>query len=177
MWAEFLFLNKKNVICVIFSRQHNSPEVFNHILVRKLKNLGRCIVTMGDFNIDPLKCTWSSYSINFLASKLFSNSCSRQSNTCPLYLRLLPSLITSSLIIINPDQVLASENITSDKSEHFTQLCVSMRDRTKIKKTQVRDFSRLSTLTLFFLIWNGMHSFLVNRMEWTIYYLPFIRQV
>ena len=175
MWAEFLFLNNKNVICVIFSRQHNSPEVFNHILVKKLKNLGRCIVTMGDFNIDPLKGTWSSYSINFLASKLFSNSCSRQSNTCPLYLRLLPSLITSSLI--NPDQVVASENITSDKSEHFTQLCVSMRDRTKIKKTQVRDFSRLSTLTLFFLIWNGMHSFLVNRMEWTIYYLPFIRQV
>ena len=26
---------------------------FNHISVRKLKNVAKCIVTMGDFNIDP----------------------------------------------------------------------------------------------------------------------------
>ena len=133
MWAEFLFLNKKNVICVIFSKQHSSPEVFDHVSVRKLKNLGKCFVTTGDFNIEPLKCTWSSCSIKFLASKTFSHSHNRQSNTCPFYLRPLPSLITSSLI--NPDQAVASENITSDKSDPFTQLCVSLRNRTKIKKT------------------------------------------
>ena len=28
LWAEFSFENKKNVICGIFYRQHNSPEIF-----------------------------------------------------------------------------------------------------------------------------------------------------
>ena len=28
LWTEFSFVNKKNVICGIFYRQHNSPEIF-----------------------------------------------------------------------------------------------------------------------------------------------------
>ena len=81
---------------------------FNHISVRKLKNVEKCIVTMGYFNIDPC-CSLIPTIENPITNR-------------PLYLRPLPSLTTSSLI--NPNQVVASENIISDKSAHFTQFCI-----------------------------------------------------
>lgn len=39
LWAEITFENKKNVICGILYRQHNSPERFNCISTSVLKNL------------------------------------------------------------------------------------------------------------------------------------------
>ena len=40
LWAEFSFVNKKNVICGIFYRQHKTHlKSFNHVLMRLLKNL------------------------------------------------------------------------------------------------------------------------------------------
>jgi len=79
LWAEFPFENKKNVICGICYRQHNSPEIFQSSFdetIEKLASSGKHIVIMGDFNIDLLKCASSSYSHDFFdfPSKLFSRS-------------------------------------------------------------------------------------------------------
>ena len=57
-------MNKKNVICGIFYRQHNSPEIFQSYFdetIEKLASSGKHIVIMGNFNIDLLKCASSSY--------------------------------------------------------------------------------------------------------------------
>ena len=91
LWTEFSFVNKKNVICGIFYRQHNSPEIFQSYFdetIEKRASSGKHIVIMGDFNIDLLNCASSSYSHDFLSSlqKLFSVSLNRQTNTCSLYL-------------------------------------------------------------------------------------------
>ena len=64
LWTEFSFVNKKNVICGIFYRQHNSPEIFQSYFdetIEKLASSGKHIVIVGDFNTDLLKCASSSY--------------------------------------------------------------------------------------------------------------------
>ena len=52
LWAKFSFVNKKNVICGIFHRQHNSPEIFQSYFdetIEKLASSGKHIVIMGDY--------------------------------------------------------------------------------------------------------------------------------
>ena len=71
LWTELSFANKKNAICGIFYRQHNSPEIFQSYFdqtIEKFASSGKNIVIMGDFNIDLLKCASSSYSHDFLSS-------------------------------------------------------------------------------------------------------------
>ena len=79
LWAEITFENKKNVICRILYRQHNSPERFQLYFdecIEKFTPSGKDIVIMGDFNIDLLKCELSNHSHDFLCpSKLLSHSC------------------------------------------------------------------------------------------------------
>ena len=50
LWPEFSIVNKKNVICGIFYRQHNSPEIFQSYFyetIEKLGTSGKHIVIMG----------------------------------------------------------------------------------------------------------------------------------
>jgi len=147
LWAEFPFENKKNVICGIFYRQHNSPEIFQSYFdetIEKFASSGKCIVIMGDFNIDLLKCASSLYSHDFLTSL---QSCflvptiDKPTRVCSTSATLI-----DNIFINNPDQVVASGNIISDISDHFLQFCIlkSMRDKIKIRKFNVRDFSTSS---------------------------------
>ena len=120
---------------------------FNHILMRLLEKLassGKHIVIMGDFNIDLLKCASSSYSHEFLSSL---QSCFLfPSIDKPTRVRCTSATLTDNIFINNPDQVVACGNIISDISDHFSQFCIlkSIRDKIKIKKSKVRDFSRFS---------------------------------
>ena len=147
LWAEFSFEKKKNVICGIFCRQHNSPEIFQSYFdetIEKLASSGKHIVIMGDFNIDLLKCASSSYSHDFLTSL---QSCSLVPTIDkPTRVRSTSATLIDNIFINNPDQVVVSGNIISDISDHFSQFCIlkSMRDKIQIKKTKVRDFSRFS---------------------------------
>ena len=142
LWAEFSFEKKKNVICGIFYRQHNSPEIFQSYFdetIEKLASSGKHNVIMGDFNIDLLKCASSSYSHDFLTSL---QSCS----LVPTRVRSTSATLIDNIFINNPDQVVVSGNIISAISDHFSQFCIlkSMRDKIQIKKTKVKDFSRFS---------------------------------
>ena len=145
LWAEFSFEKKKNVICGIFYRQHNSPEIFQSYFdetIEKRASSGKHIVIMGDFNIDLLKCASSSYSHDFLTSL---QSCSLVPTIDkPTRVRSTSATLIDNIFINNPDQVVVSGNIISDISDHFSQFCIlkSMRDKIQIKKTKVRDFSR-----------------------------------
>ena len=147
LWAEFSFENKKNVICGIFYRQHNSPEVFQSYFdetIEKFASSGKHIVIMGDFNIDLLKCASSSYSHDFLTSL---QSCFLfPTIDKPTRVRSTSATLIDNIFINNPDQIVASGNIISDISDHFSQFCIlkSMRDKVKKNKSKVRDFSRFS---------------------------------
>ena len=116
-------MNKKNVICGIFYRQHNSPEIFQSYFdetIEKLASSGKHIVIMGDFNIDLLKCASSSYSHDFLSSL---QSCFLfPSIDKPTRVRSTSATLIDNIFINNPDQVVACGNIISDISDHFLQI-------------------------------------------------------
>ena len=139
LWTEFSFVNKKNVICGIFYRRHNSPEIFQSYFeetIERLASSGKHIVIMGDFNIDLLKWASSSYSHEFLSSL---QSCFLfPSIDKPTRVRSTSATLIDNIFINNPDQVVACGNIISDISDHFSQFCIlkSIRDKLKIKKVE-----------------------------------------
>jgi len=68
LWIEIIFDPKKNTVCGIFDRQHNSPESFQIYFdeaVEKYILNGRPFYVMGDFNIDLRKSQSSSISQRF----------------------------------------------------------------------------------------------------------------
>ena len=102
LWAEITFENKKNVICGILYRQHNSPERFQLYFdesIEKFTSSGKDIVIMGDFNIDLLKCESSNYCHDFLSSLQVVISLLQLTNQ-HVYALLLPPLLTIFLLII-----------------------------------------------------------------------------
>ena len=163
LWAKFSFVNKKNVICGIFYRQHNSPEIFQSYFdetIEKLASSGKHIVIMGDFNIDLLKCASSSYSHDFLSSLqrcfLFPTI------DKPTRVRFTSATLIDNIFINNPDHVVACGNIISHIRAHISQFCIvkSIRDKIKIKRRKCGTFldSLRTVLTLISLMWTGMHS-------------------
>ena len=71
LWIEISLAKKKNVICGIIYRQHNSPERFQQCFdesIEKYTALDKEICILGDFNIDLLKAQSSNYSQEFLMS-------------------------------------------------------------------------------------------------------------
>ena len=79
LWIEISIVKKKNVICGIIYRQHNSPERFQQNFdesIEKHTALDKEICILGEFNIDLLKAQSSNYSQDFfnVSSKLLSYS-------------------------------------------------------------------------------------------------------
>jgi exonuclease III len=65
VWIEILFERRKNIICGIIYRQHNSPDRFKlyfEEILEKFVSFGKPIIIMGDFNIDLMKCETCNYS-------------------------------------------------------------------------------------------------------------------
>ena len=71
LWIELSFASKKNIICGIIYRQHNSPECFLEYFKQTLEKFistGKNVCVMGDFNLCLLKSEVSEFSHNFLLS-------------------------------------------------------------------------------------------------------------
>ena len=120
LWAEITFENKKNVICGILCRQHNSPERFQLYfdeIIEKFASSGKDIVIMSDFNIDLLKCESSKYSHDFLSSL---QSYLTPANEKPTRVRSTSATLIDNIFINNPDKVVACGNLNSDISDHFS---------------------------------------------------------
>ena len=108
LWIQISFVNKKNIICGILYRQHNSPERFQQYFdetIEKFVSSGKHVVIMGDFNIDLLKCHTSSYSHDFLSSL---QSCylipaiDKPTRVCQTSATLIDNIFLN-----NPDQVVS----------------------------------------------------------------------
>ena len=73
LWTEVLFSGKKNIVCGIIYRQHNSPEVFQNYFentIDKFVSSGKLVFLLGDINVDLLKSARCHYSHDFLLSLL-----------------------------------------------------------------------------------------------------------
>ena len=54
LWIEIFFVKRKNVICGVLYRQHNSPESFLKYLeetIDKFASTGKNLCLLGDFNL------------------------------------------------------------------------------------------------------------------------------
>ena len=69
LWIEISFVKKKNVICGVLYRQHNSPESFLKYLeetIDKFTSTGKNLCLLGDFNLCLQKIETCNYSRDFL---------------------------------------------------------------------------------------------------------------
>ena len=152
LWIEIDIPKKRNIICSVIYRQHNLPEAFQTYFEQKLEyytSKGKHVVIMGDFNIDLLKIDQCNYAHNFMLSL---QSCSMiPSIDKPTRVHRNSSTLIDNIFINNPDNILASGNIISDVSDHFSQFCIlnSIASvRQNIFKHKYRDYSQFSE-TLF----------------------------
>ena len=132
IWIEISFVNHKNIVCGIIYRQHNSPDYFQSYfeeVIEKMVSDDKTVYIMGDFNIDLLKCEKSKISQDFLLSLQSCYLIPTVDKPTSVY-RASATLI-DNIFVNNPDKLLASGNIISDISDHFSQFCIttSARDR------------------------------------------------
>ena len=144
LWVELSFASKKNIICGIIHRQHNSPERFLDYFEQTLEKFistGKNVCVTGDFNLCLLKSEVSEFSHNFLLSL---QSCYLiPTIDKPSRVRGNSASLIDNIFVNNPECVSVSGNIISDVSDHFWQFCIfrSARDRIKPTKRKMRDFT------------------------------------
>ena len=134
---------RKFQFCVIILGNPSKPRkhtVINSTL-RSVVSGDKDVYIMGDFNIDLLKCESSQISQNFLLSL---QSC-YLTPTVDKPTRVHRS--SATLIVNNPDQLLASGNIISDISDHFSQFCITTSAKDKLQQGMTMQFLYLSKLT------------------------------
>ena len=148
LWVEISFVDHKNIICGIIYRQHNSPDDFLTYLDRTIEKLvsdDKDVYIMGDFNIDLLKCETSQVSQDVLLSL---RSCYLIPTVDkPTRLHRTSATLIDNIFVNNPDKLLASGNIISDISDHFSQFCITTSAKDKfrqVKNVKIRDYSRFS---------------------------------
>ena len=133
---------RKFQFCVIILGNPSKPQkhtVINSTL-RSVVSGDKDVYIMGDFN-DLLKCESSQVSQDFLLSL---QSC-----------YLIPTVdkptrvhrSSATLIVNNPNQLLASGNIISDISDHFSQFCIKTSAKDKLQQGMTMQFLYLSKLT------------------------------
>lgn len=147
LWIEIYFTDKKNIVCGIIYRQHNSPEQFQHYFentIEKVISSGKPVCLLGDTNIDLIKSEHCHYAHDFLLTLL---SCYLVPTIDkPTRVHKRSASLIDNIFVSNPENVTISGNIISDISDHFSQFCLikSAKDRNLSKKKKVRDFSNFS---------------------------------
>lgn len=102
LWIEIHNQRKKNTICGIIYRQHNSPDVFLSYLEESLEKYSarqKPVFILGDFNIDLLKAETLVMSFYFLYKAIIFFQLLTNLQECIITLQ--HSLITYSRIIVN----------------------------------------------------------------------------
>ena len=97
---------------------------------------------------DLLKCETSHFNHNFL---LHLQSCYLIATVDkPTRVHRASATLTDNIFVNNPDKILASGNIVTDISDHFSQVCVikSATDKFKGKSIKLRDYSKFSAVRL-----------------------------
>ena len=141
------FSKKKNIICAVMYRQHNNPDRFLKYFeesVERYSATGKQLCILGDYNLDLLKLECSNCSHDFL---MCPQSCYMiPTIDKPTRVRKNSAALIDNIFVNNPDQVIASGNIVSDVSDHFSQFYVlkSSHVSSKPSNRKTRDFSHFS---------------------------------
>ena len=151
MRIEISFVKKKNVICGVLYRQHDSPENFLKYLeqtIDKFTSTGKNLCLLGDFNLCVQKNETCNYSRDFL---LALQSCYLPPNIDkPTRVYKNSASLIDNIFVNNPAQVLISGNLITDVSDHFSQFCIltSTRDKIKWKQIKKRNLSHFNSNSL-----------------------------
>ena len=147
LWIEIHLPTKKNIICGVIYRQHNSPNIFldyfNEVLDKMTsRNLPTYI--LGDFNINLLKsetCDFAHEFLTLLQSCFFIPTIDK-----PTRVYNNSATLIDNIFVNNPESVVLSGNVISDISDHFTQFCIasSVKPFFQSKKKKVRNYSTFS---------------------------------
>ena len=166
LWIEIFVPNKKNIICGVLYRQHNSPERFLSYFddtVERLNSSGKLIYIVGDFNIDLLKSGRCNYAHNVLLSLQSYSFIPLIDKPTRVYGNSA-TLIDNIILVNNITNLLSCGNIISDISDHFSQFCMSHNPAQKRVNAwkKARDFSCFSETNFLADIsnidWNGITS-------------------
>ena len=173
LWIEISFVKKKNVICSVMYRQHNSPDHFqSHFedTIEKLISTGKQLYIIGDFNIDLLKFETTRYSHDFLVA--LQNCYLTPTIDKPTRIRNNSATLIDNIFVNNPKQVQFSGNLITDLSDHFAQFCImkSVREKpTNFQNTKVRDYSQFTAdrfnYDLSQVEWSSVLSNAINDMD------------
>jgi len=126
LWIEIFCKSRKNIICGVLYRQHNSPEEFIQYLDRSLEKFsrnGKLVYVLGDFNIDLLKfetCKKNHDFLTTLQSYYFSPCIDKPTRVYGNSATLIDNIFTNCA-----ENISISGNIVSDISDHYTQFCIS----------------------------------------------------
>ena len=118
LWISIHLGSKKDVICGIIYRQHNSPQRFQQYFdetCEKYAVLGKPVYIMGDFNIDLLKTETSNFSHNFLWS--LQSYYLMPTIDKPTRVHNNSATLIDNIFVTNPQQCVSSGNIISDLSD------------------------------------------------------------
>ena len=124
MWIKIHFETKKNIICGIIYRQHNSPNCILTYFDESLEKYSneKPVYVLGDFNLDLLKSETCRFSHDFLLSLQschFLPTIDKPTRVHRSSATLIDNIFTNC-----PEQHIMSGNIVSDISDHFTQFCI-----------------------------------------------------
>ena len=126
LWIEIHFTKKKNIICGIVYRQHNSPESFLEYFNEALdKFTSRNLPTyiLGDFNINLLNSETCDFAYEFLTSLqsyFFTPTIDK-----PTRVYNTSATLIDNIFLNNPGNVTCSGNAITAVSDHFTQFCIT----------------------------------------------------
>jgi len=148
LWVEIHFSQKKNIICSIVYRQHNSPESFLEYFNEALdKFTSRNLPTyiLGDFNINLLNsetCDFAHEFLTSLQSYFFTPTIDK-----PTRVYNTSATLIDNILVNIPENVVYSGNVVSDISDHFTQFCITSSVKPCIRpvKRKIRDYSKFSS--------------------------------
>ena len=128
-------------------RQHNNLDRFLKYFeesVERYSATGKQLCILGDYNLGLLKLECSNYSHDFL---MCLQSCYMiPTIDKPTRVRKNSATLIDNIFVNNSDQVIASGNIVSDVSDHFSQFCVlkSSHVSSKPSNRKTRYFSHFS---------------------------------
>ena len=152
LWLEIEFKTKRNIICGVVYRQHNSADRFLDHFEESIDHhsaSSKPVYLLGGVNINILRSQTCSYAQQFL--------------NCSQCYALLPtidkptrvykhssSLIDNIFLNIFEDYSV-SGNIVSDVTDHFSQFCIlkSSVEIAQPKKITTRDCSKFSQRAFF----------------------------
>ena len=139
LWIEISFVKKKNVICGVLYRQHNSPESFLKYLeetIDKFTSTGKNLCLLGDFNLCLQKIETCNYNRDLL---LALQSCYLLPTIYkPTRVHNNSASLIDNIFVDNPEQVLISGSLITYVGDHFSQFCVLTSTRDKIKRKQIK---------------------------------------